>query len=631
VDCIHHYDIGDGKNYFYFHNAETNKWTVLPWDLDLTWTDNAYRADTGIEGLTPSGNPTEPFFSRIFGNGTSTGIPVLRTELRNRVREVLDLLYTPEQAGMLIDEMASFIYQPGQVSWVDADRAMWDYNPILISGYVNSSKAGHGRFYQSAVDNPATPGSEVSTFPGMIQKMRNYVATRRNVITNQVLTSTEENLIPGTPVITIAGGGGGGTLATNALNFSSSAFVGKSGATFSAMKWRLAEVTNPGAAGYLPYDHTNRRLYEADPENTTESAELNAFAANYNFPPVAAKVGRTYRARVKHRDNNGRWSHWSAPVSFTATAPDLSVYLQSLVVSKILYHPANPTAGEQVVAQDENSYEWIELMNVGPGPLDLTPVRFTKGIDFDFAGSAVTTLNPGARVVIVNKLAAFNVRYAGQLAGVQIAGEWESGDNLANEGEQVKLSHGAGTPIRDFVYGIAAPWPTEANAGRALVLISPYSVPDHGSPASWRASAAPNGTPGFADGTTFAAWSAANGFTDPMLDEDQDGMNNFAEYALGGSPTENSQSLLPQGGKQPIGGINYLTISFRRNLAADDVRFTVEASNDMVNWNGDNNHVVFVSKTTHEDGTATLVYRSAQPYDAATHQFLRVRMTAVGN
>src|SRR5215212_1082269 len=33
VQGIHHYDIADGKNYFYYHNPETNKWEVLPWDL----------------------------------------------------------------------------------------------------------------------------------------------------------------------------------------------------------------------------------------------------------------------------------------------------------------------------------------------------------------------------------------------------------------------------------------------------------------------------------------------------------------------------------------------------------------------------------------------------------------------
>ena len=86
------------------------------------------------------------------------------------MREIRDLLYNTDQTGMLIDEMACFVYTPGQPSLVDADRAMWDYNPILTSSYVNASKAGHGRFYENAV----SPGD----FAGMAQKMKNYVAAR---------------------------------------------------------------------------------------------------------------------------------------------------------------------------------------------------------------------------------------------------------------------------------------------------------------------------------------------------------------------------------------------------------------------------------------------------------------------
>ena len=56
---------------------------------------------------------------------------------------------------MIIDELASFVYQPGVPSMVGADRAMWDYNPIMVSSNITSNKAGYGRFYQSAVDDPS--------------------------------------------------------------------------------------------------------------------------------------------------------------------------------------------------------------------------------------------------------------------------------------------------------------------------------------------------------------------------------------------------------------------------------------------------------------------------------------------
>jgi hypothetical protein len=45
--------------------------------------------------------------------------------------------------------------------------------------------------------------------------------------------------------------------------------------------------------------------------------------------------------------------------------------------------------------------------------------------------------------------------------GLPIAGEWDTKDKLNNGGERIKLSFGAGVPIRDFSYDDKTPWPTE--------------------------------------------------------------------------------------------------------------------------------------------------------------------------
>jgi len=156
VEGVHHGDIGYGKNYFYYLNPETERWSQLPWDMDLTWAENMY------------GNGQEPFISqgRIFNQEG------LEIEYHNRMREFLDLLYNPDQMGQLIEELAAVIHDPyGGLSPVDADRAMWDYNPAMRSG----GKAGQGRFYQVA---------STQDFPGMIQGMKDYVVfcmnNRRN-------------------------------------------------------------------------------------------------------------------------------------------------------------------------------------------------------------------------------------------------------------------------------------------------------------------------------------------------------------------------------------------------------------------------------------------------------------------
>ncbi|MDB4405430.1 CotH kinase family protein, partial [bacterium] len=59
---------------------------------------------------------------------------------------------------------------------------------------------------------------------------------------------------------------------------------------------------------------------------TWESGELTTFKAEVAVPSVA-RVGRTYRARVRHEDTTGRWSNWSDPVEFIVGAPSIQSFL----------------------------------------------------------------------------------------------------------------------------------------------------------------------------------------------------------------------------------------------------------------------------------------------------------------
>ncbi|MDB4720050.1 CotH kinase family protein, partial [Akkermansiaceae bacterium] len=74
---------------------------------------------------------------------------------------------------------------------------------------------------------------------------------------------------------------------------------------------------------------------------TWESGELTTFKAEVAVPSVA-RVGRTYRARVRHEDTTGRWSNWSDPVEFIVGAPSIQSFLDGIVISKIMYHPLPP-------------------------------------------------------------------------------------------------------------------------------------------------------------------------------------------------------------------------------------------------------------------------------------------------
>ena len=219
LEGIHHGDVGYGKNYFFYLNPETNIWSQLPWDLDLTWANNMY------------GNGEDPFK----GRGRIFSHAALRLEYDNRLREFHDLLYSGDQMGQLIDEFAAIIDDPeGGLSIVDADRAMWDYNPLLASG----GKAGQGRFYQRA---------STKDFPGMVQIMKDYVTRGPREFDSY----REDPDVPDTPTVRYTGQS---DFARNDLVFETSAFGDPQGShTFAALKWRIAEVA-PGSAITEPVD-----------------------------------------------------------------------------------------------------------------------------------------------------------------------------------------------------------------------------------------------------------------------------------------------------------------------------------------------------------------------------------------
>ncbi len=112
-------------------------------------------------------------------------------------------------------------------------------------------------------------------------------------------------------------------------------------------------------------------------------------------------------------------------------------------------------------------------------------------------------------------------------------------------------------------------------------------------------------------------------------DNDNDGINNLLEYALDSDPMNDSSHRLPSGATEliEVDGVTarYLTLTFRRNLAASELTFTVELADDLTGWN--NNTAVPVSTTDHGDGTATEVWRAPLPLNNDSSQFVRLRVT----
>ncbi|MDB6153242.1 MAG: hypothetical protein JWL90_1695, partial [Chthoniobacteraceae bacterium] len=613
-------DVRGGDNYRFYHRPTDDRWAIIPYDLDMMALP-AYHWGTVIEGVNFAGVPDQ---IRAITRNAAIAI-----EFRNRARELLDLVASDNtanggQIGQLLDEYARMVNPSGvNPSWVNVDEARWSNSPRTAGNGANNGQTNHkNNFYRAIFTDtrgglngtPSTTWTRTlinadangySNFAGSMNYLLKFTTnawpggtwlrSNGNPLgngykyleweslyggygnVNAAPTGAGDLSFPGTPTIAYSGVAG---FPADALDFTSSAFTASTtgGTTFAAMQWRIGEIYAPGVAGYLPGE---QRIYEV--EQAWTSPEVASFSATARVPFGSVKPGHTYRARVRHKDANGRWSHWSAPVQFSAGIPSVTAYQQALVISEVMYQPSPATASELSQGWTDDDFEFIEIRNVGGAVLDMGGLRLTKGVDFDFPSPFL--LQPGASTLVVHNAAAFNSRYG---AGKPIAGVWQAGNKLSDDGEQIKLSYGAGTEVISFTYSNVSPWPVDT-AGYSLVLSRPET--NLGSmaqddPVNWRISRLAGGSPGSDDRPLFASWLAASGAGgDELSDPQGDGVVNLLEYAFAGGPSVPSQSLLPLSGTQRflVNGISsdYLTLTFQRQFGAEDIEFHVEFTNDI--------------------------------------------------
>jgi len=238
----------------------------------------------------------------------------------------------------------------------------------------------------------------------------------------------------------------------------------------------------------------------------------------------------------------------------------------SLVISEIFYYPPGSI----------ETTEYVELMNASSATLDLSNVSFTAGITFTFPGA--TLLAPGSRILVVKDRTAFAAAFG---SGLPVAGVFPN--NLSNSGEPIQLRRANGSILHSFTFSDLPPWPVEADGdGYSLVLVDPYSNPNHGSPLSWRASLVANGgNPGASDSQTYASWKTANGNHGDHDDEDGDGFTTRQEYFLGGNPRLAEQSLKPTFEVAPGGSF---LMSVTRRVGAENAALQPEISTTLANW-----------------------------------------------
>ena len=252
--------------------------------------------------------------------------------------------------------------------------------------------------------------------------------------------------------------------------------IGQPGGTLSSetkLSMRSRHMVGPftpnGGKVYYTKDGSDPRLF---------GGEIAPTAVLYETPFLLAESA-TIKARLL------RGEEWSALNEVRYWVDQEPASSENLLLTAIHYEPAPPSESEQAAGHPKASaFEFVELMNGGVLPIDLTGARFTAGIRFAFDGEV---LDPGERLWVVNDLAAFQYRYGD---GWRVAGSYVD-SRLDNDGERLRLADRRGGTIFEVFYRPAAPWPT-LNVGQdqLLRLREPKVGDDFNDSARWNATPA---------------------------------------------------------------------------------------------------------------------------------------------
>ncbi len=628
-------DHGHKNFYVYRDSVGSREWSVLPWDVDLTWGRNwldaqGYFTDTmftnndlDMFNSAQQGKGENRLYSLIVGNSDVSRVPA--TEFRNmvlrRLRTVMDGYFSaPNVLETRFGQLADLMDPPAiATSDADRDRSKWS-SWGADGGFTAGGQAM--RYHIDQIRNVYLPGRR--TFLNTATIAGVAVPTSQPANAANLITLETADFNPAT--------------GTQAQEF----FVVRNSNTYSVdiSGWQITGAVNwtfKGGTVLPPGGGTTENLGDLyvvkDPflfrQRATVPDDGLAAANQYRF--VQGPYSGQLSARgetIELRDAGGgllRTKMWT---------PAPTPMQNQLRITELNYAPTLPTVTELaalpgVVAGD---FEYIELANVGATTLTLTGATFDQGVTFTFP---TFSLAAGARCLVVANVVAFQLRY-GHAFDAQIAGAFVG--NLDNGGENIQLLDNVGENILDFSYDNA--WfPPSEEGGRSIVIQS--ANPDwtsYEAPANWALSGNANGSPGTGDAdfaNVYEGWRYSHfttlEFPSPAfptapaaltVDPDLDFLNNLYEYAFGRNPRVADGRGLVSGSIVNVAGTDYCAITFTRRHKALDLTFTVEATGDFVTWTPVNLPVG--AEIDLGGGIEQVTYRDSVP-SSSGQRYLRVR------
>ncbi len=614
----------------------TREWRIIPFDTNLSFGQlyyGDYPAENGFIQATSDYSKSHPLYGNkscapIYYSTTSynrfydaiISVPETRAMLLRRMRSIMDAQLQPPGTAAPLLEQALDAHAARIAPEAALDRAQWGWPPIggpyglgndslataiseiksdfltprrahLFNTHTSTNNVGIGNFNSAGI--PASP--QPAAFP---MDIAGYDANPAGS------TTQDEEFIELVNPNAFAADLTGWTLGGGVrFAFASGTVVPAGGSIFISPRqaaFRTRAVSPTGGEGRFvvgPYD--GQLSARGELVEVRDAANLVVSSLTIPAAPTPAQL--------------------------------------ALRISELNYHPAGPTLAETAVIGSlvDDDFEFIELLNTGATTLDLGGARFTKGVDFTFA--AGTMLASGARLLVVANPAAFQLRYG---TGITAVGPFLG--SLDNGGEDLKIVDPSGEVVLDFSYDDAWFPPTDGD-GYTLVVRDPDpSHSGYGQPIHWAIGGTPGGTPGNADddfAQTYAGWrwdhftpdevvlpngSENTAVAGVLADPDQDGFDNFHEYAFGLNPRAAQGGSTIAIGRVTLGADTYDTFTFNRRRHALDLDYAVQFSADLMSWSSIT--VPFGDPVELEGGMERVTYRDTLP-SSSTRRFARVLAT----
>ena len=472
----------------YHDNDGDNLWRIISFDMNLSWgaffMDNPAN-DTGIQAVNDQ-HKSFPLYGSSQALSLTTGnynriydvifdLPQTLEMFRRRMRTVLDEQVLPpgSPANSSPVEQKILAWRDRIIPDAALDRAKWGW-----PGVGGQNNLPPGRSVTDAVND---------LLQQFFYPRRQHLYGKHSVTNMALAIGTSKTQNAGFPLPQPADS----SVFVTSVEFNPAS---------ANQEHEFICLTNPAA---VAIDISGWKLERAVDFTFAPGTVIPANSAFYVSPNVRAFRARTSspRGREGHfvlGPYSGQLSARGETVEVRNTASNVvntfsysgapTPAQQFLRITEIMFHPAANLAS----AVSSEEYEFIELRNISTiTTLNLAGVQFTNGIFFAFSGSGVTTLAPGARVLVVRNVAAFADRYG---SGLPVAGQFAGA--LDNSGERIRLIDGTGEEVLDFRYNNSW-YPVTDGSGPSLVIVDESAAPDAWSnSANWRPSAELNGTPG---------------------------------------------------------------------------------------------------------------------------------------